>query len=232
MRLYIKYGLPWWYKGDESACQYRRPGFNSWVEKILWKWQPSPVFLPGKSHGQKPVVHGVTKESNMTWQLNNNLLTERKTHNIRAPSFIQAPYCGLGFPSSSDSKKSTCNVGNLDLIPGLGRSPGEGNGYPLQYSVSQPVESVVSDSLRPHGLQHAMPPYLSPTPRASSNSSPSSRWCHPTSSSSVIPFSSCLQSFPASRSFPMSQFFASGGQMLEFQLQHQSFPWIFRTDFL
>ena len=112
---------------------------------------------------------------NMTWQLNNNLLTERKTHNIRAPSFIQAPYCGLGFPSISDSKKSTCNVGNLDLIPGLGRSPGEGNGYPLQYSVSQPVESVVSNSLRPHGLQHAMPPYLSPTPRASSNSSPSSR---------------------------------------------------------
>ena len=70
--------------------------------------------------------------------------------------------------------------------------------------------SVVSDSLRPHGLQHARPPYPSPTPRACSNSCPSSQWCHPIISSSVIPFSSCLQSFPASGSFPRSQFFVSG----------------------
>ena len=62
---------------------------------------------------------------------------------------------------------------------------------------------------------------------------PLSWWCHPTISSSVVPFTSCLQSFPASGSFQMSQFFASGGQKYwEFQLQHQSFPWIFRTDFL
>ena len=61
---------------------------------------------------------------------------------------------------------------------------------------------------------------------------PLSRWCHPTILSSVVPFSSCLQSFPALGSFPISQFFASGGQILEFQLQHQSFQWIFRTDFL
>ena len=64
--------------------------------------------------------------------------------------------------------------------------------------------SAVSDSLRPHGLQHARPPCPSPTPRAYSNSCPSSHWCHPTISSSVIPFSSCLQSFPASESYPMS----------------------------
>ena len=62
----------------------------------------------------------------------------------------------------------------------------------------------------PHGLQHTRPPCPSPTPRAHSNSCPSSRWCHPTISSSVIPFSSRLQSFPASGSFLMSQFFASG----------------------
>ena len=74
--------------------------------------------------------------------------------------------------------------------------------------------SVVSDSLRPHGLQHTRPPCPSPTPGAYSNSSPLSRWCHPTISSSVVPFSSCLQSFPASGSFPMSQFFASGGQSI------------------
>ena len=75
-------------------------------------------------------------------------------------------------------------------------------------------------------------PCPSPTPWAYSNSCPSSRWCHPTTSSSVIPFSSCLQSFPASGSFQMSQSFPSGGQVLDFQLQHQSLQWIFRTDLL
>ena len=64
----------------------------------------------------------------------------------------------------------------------------------------------------PHGLQHARPPCPSPTPRVHSNSCPLSRWWHPTISSSVVPFSSCLHSFPASGSFPMSQLFASGGQ--------------------
>ena len=72
----------------------------------------------------------------------------------------------------------------------------------------------MSDSLWPHGLQHARLPCPSPTPKACSNSCPSSQWCHPTISSSVVPFFSCLQSFPASRSFPMSQFFASGGQSI------------------
>ena len=71
--------------------------------------------------------------------------------------------------------------------------------------------SVVSDSLWSHGLQHAWPPCPSPTPRACSNACPLSWWCHPTISSSVIPFSCHLQSFPASGSFPMSRLFASGG---------------------
>ena len=71
--------------------------------------------------------------------------------------------------------------------------------------------SVIS-SLWLHRLQHTRHPCPSPTPRACSNSCPSSQWCHPTISSSVIPFSSCLQSCPASESFPMSQFFTSGGQ--------------------
>ena len=70
------------------------------------------------------------------------------------------------------------------------------------------------------------------TPRACSNSCPSSRWCHPTISSSVIPSSSHLQSFPASGSFPVSQFFVSGAEVLALQLQHQSFQWILRTNFL
>ena len=74
--------------------------------------------------------------------------------------------------------------------------------------------SAVSDSLWPHGLQHVRPPCPSPTPRACSNSCSLSQWCHPTISSSVVPFPSCLQSFPASGSFPMSQFFKSGGQSI------------------
>ena len=72
--------------------------------------------------------------------------------------------------------------------------------------------SVMSDSFWPHGLQHAWLLCPSTTPRACSNSCPSSRWWHPTISSSVVPFSSCLQSFPASGSFPVSEFFTSGSQ--------------------
>ena len=74
--------------------------------------------------------------------------------------------------------------------------------------------SVMSGSLQPHGLQHTRPPCPSPTPTACSNSCPSSQWCHPAILSSVIPFSSCLQSFPTTESFPMSQFFTSGGQSI------------------
>ena len=72
--------------------------------------------------------------------------------------------------------------------------------------------SVTSDSLQPHGLQHARLPCPSPTPGACSNSCPLSRWCYLTISSSTIPFSFCLQTFPASESFPVSQLFAWGGQ--------------------
>ena len=74
--------------------------------------------------------------------------------------------------------------------------------------------SVMSNFLRPQGLQHARPPCPSPTPGAYSNPCPLRQWCHPTISSSVIPFSSCLQSLPASGSFPMNQFFASGSQSI------------------
>ena len=74
--------------------------------------------------------------------------------------------------------------------------------------------SAVSNSLRPHELQHARPPCPPPTPRVHSNPCPLSRWCHPTISSSVVPFSSCPQYFPASGSFQMSQLFTSGGQSI------------------
>ena len=84
----------------------------------------------------------------------------------------------------------------------------------VQFSAVQFSCSVMSDSLWPHGLQHARPPYPSSTPRVYSNWCPLSWWCHPTISSFVIPFSSLLQSFPASVSFQMSQFFASSGQSI------------------
>ena len=81
-------------------------------------------------------------------------------------------------------------------------------------SSGQFSHSVMSDSLQSHGPQHARLPCPSPTPGVYSNSCPLSQWCHPTIPSSVIPFSSCLQSFPTSESFLMSQLFASGGQSI------------------
>ena len=87
-------------------------------------------------------------------------------------------------------------------------------GIKVQFSSVHFSHSVVSDSLRPHELQHARPPCLSPSPGVHSNSHPSSQWCHLAISSSVMPFSSCPQSLPASGSFPMSQLFTWGGQSI------------------
>ena len=99
---------------------------------------------------------------------------------------------------------------------------------PLQISSVQFSHSIVSDFLWPHGLQHARLPCPSPTPGACSNSCPSSRWCHPAISSFVIPFSSRLQSFPASGSFQMSQFFASGGQKIRVSASASVLPMNFQ----
>ena len=84
--------------------------------------------------------------------------------------------------------------------------------HPHALSSVQFSRSVVSNSLQPHELQHARPPCPSPTPGVHSDSCPSSQWCHPAISSSVVPFCSCPQSLPASESFPMSQLFEWGGQ--------------------
>ena len=84
--------------------------------------------------------------------------------------------------------------------------------------------SVVSDSLWPHELQHARPPCPSPTPGVHPNSCVSSRWCHPAISSSVVPFSSCPQSFPARGSFPMSKLFARGGQSIGISASTSALP--------
>ena len=97
--------------------------------------------------------------------------------------------------------------------------------------------SVVSNSLQPHELQQARPPCPSPTPGVHPNPCPLSRWCHPTISSSVVPFSSCPQSFPPSGSFQMSQLFASGGQSIGVSASAPVLPmntqdWAFRMDWM
>ena len=86
--------------------------------------------------------------------------------------------------------------------------------HKVLFSSVQFSHSVMSNSLPPHGLQHTSPPCPSPIPGVYPNSCPLSQWCHPTISSSVVHFSSSLQSFPASGSFPMNQFFALGGQSI------------------
>ena len=100
------------------------------------------------------------------------------------------------------------------------------------YFISQFSHSVVSDSLRPYESQHARPPYPSPTPGVHSNSYPSSQWCHAAISSSVVPFSSCPQSLPASEYFPMSQLFTWGGQSFGVSALNCSFQRTPRTDLL
>ena len=147
---------------------------------------------------------------------NNNLQQLEET------LFLIIALCNLGVRIKCGTcSKSTCQGSNFDVSDRAEiwmeswKADFETDFYskpPLTFSTElvQFSRSVVSDSLRPHGLQHARLPC--PTPGACSNSYLSSRWCHLTISSSVVPFSSCLHSFPASRSFPISKFFASGGQ--------------------
>ena len=150
----------------------------------------------------------------------------------------------MSFPCGSAGKESTCSAGDLGSIPGLGWSPGEGKGYPFQYSglensmdcivygvpksrtwlsnshfhlhhkyilVVLFSRSVVSDLCDPMACSTPGFPVFFYLPELAQTHGPLSRWCHPTISSSVGPFS-CLQSFPASGSFPVSQLFTSGGQ--------------------
>ena len=115
----------------------------------------------------------------------------------------------ISFHSSMEYKNKTSKI--YKEINKLNRN--KHNGILVSLSVQFSC-SVMSESLRPHESQHARPPFPSPTPGVYPNSCPLSRWYHPTISSSVVPFSSCLQSFPASGSFPMSRFFTSSGQSI------------------
>ena len=103
--------------------------------------------------------------------------------------------------------------------------------YLISYSSVQFSHSVVSDSLRSHELQHSRPPCPSPTPGVHPNPCPLSRWCHPTTSSSVVPFSSCPHLSQHQGLFKWVSSLHQVAKVLEFQLQYQSFQWIFRIDF-
>ena len=135
---------------------------------------------------------------------------DHKIHQARILEFLPLPSPGI-FPIQESNIYLLClqhwPTVSLPLVP---------FGKPLwsQFSSGQFCRSVMSDSLWPHGLQHARLPCPSPTPGTYSSSCPLSQWCHPTISSSVIPFSSCLQSFPTSGSFQMNQLFALGGQSI------------------
>ena len=144
-------GFPGGTRGKESVCwcrKHKRCEFDLWVRKIPWKraWQPTLVFSPRESQGQRSLMATVHSVAKVTL-----LLFSR---------------------------------------------------------------SVVSSYLWPHGLQHPRHPCPSPSPGACSNPCPLNQWCHPTISSSVVSFSSCLWSFPASGSLPVSQLFAWGGQSI------------------
>ena len=165
--------------------------WNPWVEKIPWRraWQPTPVFLPGESHGQRNLV------GCRPWGRRELDTTETKCSPAHSGSKAKSgSHPSFWLPCD---KLSLAWTKHLTLV---------------NLSFSSVAQSCLT--LRPHEPQHTRPPCPSPTPGVYSNSCPSSRWCHPAISSSVVPFSSCPQSLPASGTFPMSQLFALGGQSI------------------
>ena len=147
------------------------------------------------------------------------LLGTQGLRSLRPALSCHSDHCRLNGYNTDDAPRTFASrfLPSVTLSPHFLRS--------VQFSCS-----VMSNSLQPHEPQHTRPPCPSPTPRVYPNSCPLSQWCHSAILSSVVPFSSCLQSFPASGSFEMSQLFAWGAKVLELQLQHQSFQWTLRTD--
>ena len=174
--------LPRWLSGKEPTCSVQKTQVTQvqslgQEDPLDEEMAPTPVFLPGKSRGQRSLA------GYSLWDANN------RTH---LSDWAHWTYMLL-----------------------------------LLFSCK-----VVSDSLQPHELQHARLPCPSLSPGICSNSCPLSQWCHPTILSSVVPFSSCPQSFPASGSFPMSWLFSSGGQSIGGSALASVVQWIFRVDFL
>ena len=184
-----------------------------WVGKIPWRRErlPTPVFWPRKFHGlYSPWGH---KELDTTERLSLSLFSAPDSSTVSNKGERGCLQWNKQHPYKRQSASQQCWIIFTSSS--------------VQFS-----HSVVPESLQPHGLQHTRFPCPLPTPGAYTNSHPLSQWCHPTISSSLVPFSFHFQSFLASGSFSMNQFFTSGGQSIGAQLQHQSFQWISRTDFL
>ena len=141
--------------------------------------------------------------------------TEIMVHSFSHTSFLEVELTLANFIKICNLVKYMAYTSSKSLLWAC-RSKGLWNLKFIGFTINsvQFSRSVMSDSLWPHILQYTRPPCPSPTPRVYSNSCPWSQWCHPTISSSIVPFSSCLQSFPAAGSFPMSQLFAWGGQSI------------------
>ena len=185
---------------------------------MYWKrkWQPPPVFLPGESQGWGSLagccLWGRT-ESDMTEWLSSSSSTRREV----GQTSLLIWNC-LGWP---DTREPVASV-----VLQLWSNCQKGTFMILKFMLFS--HSVVSDSVRPQRLQHTRLPCPSTSPWAGSNSCPLSWWCYLTISSSVVPFSSCLQSFPPSGSFP----WVSSLHQVAKGLELQSFQWIFRIDFI
>ena len=142
------------------------------------------------------------------WSVLSLLLTQEKRKNMGTQRLAHDYYSFICNSQKLETTKISINRPMDKYIVLLRNELG------IRETSVQFSRSVVFDSLRPHEPQHARPPCPSPTPGVHPNPRPLSQWCHPTISSSVVPFSSCLQSFPASGSFRMSQLFTSGGQSI------------------
>ena len=210
----------------------RPPWWLRWTVSWRTAWQPTQVFLPGESSwteksgglqsmGSQRVGHAWVTEHTAQGFCDSCLhpseLLElalwdsektKETKGFSPPP--QPPQTKHRGPGGTSVHGRTPWLWRQDCVMVWG---GMAPSSPLFHFV-QFSRSVVSDSLQPQGLQHTRLPCPSPTPRACSNSGPTSWWCHPAISSSVVPCSSCPQSFPASGSFPVSQLFPSGGQSI------------------
>ena len=198
--------------GKESACNVRDPRsipgsrrFPGWRERL-----PTPVFLPGKSHGQRSLA------GYSPWGRKGSDTTERLTLFFTFYGSWLAPYI-VRSKRCWQLKEWTCHASTPRLIYDLLGC------YPVkrlewgQNGEDQSVSSVAQScpTLGDPRNRSSRPPCPSPTPGVHSDSRPSSQWCHPAISSSVVPYSSCPQSLPASESFPMSQLLYNGPKNLE-----------------
>ena len=177
-------------------------------------------------------VHGVAKSRTQLKPLSSRSKFPGDVKAATQESHFESHWCSLSWSNKYMSLNPTDLPQTSEVKTDFNLYLWSGFEPPTSLSSVQFSCSVMSDSLQPHGLQHAWLPCPSLSPGICSNSCPLRWWYHPTISSFVIPFSFCLQSSLASGSFPMVSSSHQMAKVLELQLQHQSFQWIFRTDFL